>query len=453
MLDYGGLSPPANAYEESRILTHSSPTIDRLRRHRWAATALGAASLLGMVAAFAVAPTTDRPDVALTTVIEKLPPPATTLLEAGSNIYLREERVRRSDTVASLMNRLGIYDGEAMRFIRSNRQTREMARRLRPGNTLSAKVGAWGELHALYVERPGKDAIMVVERSGSGFVAHEQAMQLEKRTVIKSGEIRQSLFAATDDADIPDAIAMQMVAIFGSEVDFHRDLRKGDRFSLVYEALTYHGQTVRSGRLLAAELVNDGNVLQAYWFAPEEGEGDYCAADGSSLRKAFLRSPVEFSRVTSGFSGARYHPILRRWRAHKGVDYAAPRGAGVLAVADGVVATAGRQNGYGNLIVIQHQGTYSTAYGHLKGFAKGIRKGARVRQGETIGYVGQSGLATGPHLHYEFRVKNKPVNPLTIALPIARPLDGRRLAQFKASSQTLRKQLTMASKVTLAAID
>lgn len=137
----------------------------------------------------------------------------------------------------------------------------------------------------------------------------------------------------------------------------------------------------------------------------------------------------------------------------QGVDYAAPRGAGVLAVADGVVATAGRQNGYGNLVVIQHQGTYSTAYGHLKGFAKGIRKGARVRQGETIGYVGQSGLATGPHLHYEFRVKNKPVNPLTIALPIARPLDGRRLAQFKASSQTLRKQLTMASKVTLAAID
>lgn len=439
--------------EESRILPHSHPTIDRLRRHRWTATAIGGVSLLGMVAAFAIAPPPAVAPVALTTVLQRLPAPRATLLATGNASFLREERVQRSDTVASLMTRLGINDAEAMQFIRSNPLTREMARTLRPGNTLSARSGENGELQTLYVELPGKDALLVVERSGDSFVAAEQALELESREVIKSGEIRHSLFGATDDAGIPDAIAMQLVTIFGGEVDFHRDLRKGDRFSLVYEILSYHGQTMGSGRILAAELVNDGKVLQAYWFKTDHDEGAYYAADGSSLRKAFLRSPIEFSRITSGFSGARFHPILRTWRAHKGVDYGAPTGAGVLAVADGIVQTAERQRGYGNLIVLKHQGSYSTAYGHLQKFAKGIRKGARVHQGDTIGYVGQTGLATGPHLHYEFRVKEQQVDPLAISLPRAIPLERSLLARFKASSLSQRGQLDLARETTLAAIE
>jgi len=324
---------------------------------------------------------------------------------------------------------------------------------LRPGNTVSAKSSEGGELLALYVELPGEDALLVVERTGDGFVAQQEALHLESRAVLKSGEIRHSLFAATDEADIPDAVALQMVAIFSSEVDFHRDLRKGDRFSLVYESFTHRGQTVRSGRLLAAELINDQNVLHAYWFQPEDGEGAYYAADGSSLRKAFLRSPIEFSRVTSGFSGARFHPILRTWRAHKGVDYGAPTGAGIVAVADGVVETAEHQSGYGNLIVLKHQGRYSTAYGHLQKFAKGVRRGTRVRQGDTIGYVGQTGLATGPHLHYEFRVNDQPVDPLAISLPRAIPLTSSRRTRFNASSTTLQAQLNLAGQTTLAAIE
>ncbi len=406
-----------------------------------------------MVAAFAIAPTPDEARVKLTTVLEKLPTPTVTLLEKGDASFLHEERVRRGDTVASLLTRLGINDREALQFIGSNRQTQEMARHLRPGDTLGAKSGEKGKLHALYAELPGKDAMLVVERRGDGFEAHEQALQLSTRVVIKAGEIRHSLFAATDEADIPDAIALQMVAIFSSEVDFHRDLRKGDRFSLVYETFSDRGQSIRSGRLLAARLVNDQRVLQAYWFQGEEGEGAYYAADGSSLRKTFLRSPIEFSRVTSGFSGARFHPILRSWRAHKGVDYGAPMGAGIVAVADGVVATAERQRGYGNLLVLEHQGSYSTAYGHLKNFAKGIRKGVRVSQGETIGYVGQSGLATGPHLHYEFRVKGRQVDPLAISLPRAMPLAGALLGRFKASSKNLQAQLQLAGETTLAAIE
>ncbi|NMQ27108.1 M23 family metallopeptidase [Candidatus Accumulibacter phosphatis] len=319
-----------------------------------------------MVAAFAIAPPAQDPGVELTTVIQKLPAPSITLLEAGKPTFLREERVRRSDTIASLMSRLGIYDGEALQFIRSNQQARDMARHLQAGTTVSAETGAWGNLHSLSVDLPGGDAMLVIERNGDDFVAREQPLQLESRTVIKSGEIRHSLFAATDDADIPDAIAMQMVEIFGGELDFHRDLRKGDRFSLVYESFTDRGQPVRSGRILAAELVNDQTVLQAYWFQPEQGEGAYHTSDGSSLRKAFLRSPIEFSRISSGFSGARFHPILRTWRAHKGVDYAARAGTGVVAVADGVVETAAHRTGYGKLLVIKHQGSYSTAYGHLQ---------------------------------------------------------------------------------------
>ncbi|MER2514959.1 MAG: M23 family metallopeptidase [Candidatus Accumulibacter phosphatis] len=403
-----------------------------------------------MVAAFAIAPPAQDPGVELTTVIQKLPAPSITLLEAGKPTFLREERVRRSDTIASLMSRLGIYDGEALQFIRSNQQARDMARHLQAGTTVSAETGAWGNLHSLSVDLPGGDAMLVIERNGDDFVAREQPLQLESRTVIKSGEIRHSLFAATDDADIPDAIAMQMVEIFGGELDFHRDLRKGDRFSLVYESFTDRGQPVRSGRILAAELVNDQTVLQAYWFQPEQGEGAYHTSDGSSLRKAFLRSPIEFSRISSGFSGARFHPILRTWRAHKGVDYAARAGTGVVAVADGVVETAAHRTGYGKLLVIKHQGSYSTAYGHLQGFAKGIREGTRVRQGDTIGYVGQTGLATGPHLHYEFRVKEEPVDPLAIALPIAIPLGKAHLARFEAAKQKLRQQLAMAGEMTLA---
>jgi hypothetical protein len=225
--------------KESRILSHSHLSIDGLRRHPWAVATIGSVSLLGMVAAFAIAPTPDEARVKLTTVLEKLPTPTVTLLEKGDASFLHEERVRRGDTVASLLTRLGINDREALQFIGSNRQTQEMARHLRPGDTLGAKSGEKGKLHALYAELPGKDAMLVVERRGDGFEAHEQALQLSTRVVIKAGEIRHSLFAATDEADIPDAIALQMVAIFSSEVDFHRDLRKGDRFSLVYETFSF----------------------------------------------------------------------------------------------------------------------------------------------------------------------------------------------------------------------
>jgi murein DD-endopeptidase MepM/ murein hydrolase activator NlpD len=441
-------------YVKYRILPYSHPPIDRLLRHRWAAAAVGSFALLGMVAAFAVAPAADHSRADLQTVLERLSPPTATLLEAGDDPFLREEPVRRGDTLASLLIRLGVTDRDALHFLRSDRHGRRLAQQLRPGTAVTARSGAGGELHTLSVPLTGKDASLVIKRRGKDFVIREQAMELEAQTVVKSTEVISSWIGATQEAGIPEAVASQLIGIFGSEVDFHRDLRNGDRLSLVYETFNHGGQTVRHGRILAAEMRSNQRVLQAFWFQPEQSGGAYYTADGYSLRKTFLRSPIELSQVNSGFAGERLHPILQTWRAHKGVDYPAPRGTPVLAVADGIVETAEYQNnGYGNLIVIKHHGTYSSAYGHLSHFASGLRKDTPVRQGDTIGYVGQTGLATGPHLHYEFRINDEQVDPLTLALPTSTPLEGSQKGRYMSSSAALRAQLERAGEMSLAAIE
>lgn len=440
--------------QKTRILAHSNVAIERLQRHRWAVAGLSGVSLLGMVAAFAIAPSSEDPPLQLKTVVEQLATPSAMLITADDNpAFLREERIQRSDTIASLLTRLGVTDRDASEFIQKNPSVQAVSRQLRPGKLVTAKTGNNGELHSLYFPLNGKDASLVIERKGNNFIATEQTLQFEMQTVVKSGEIRSSLFGATDAAGIPDAIATQLAEIFGGEIDFHRDLRKGDRFSLVFETLHHRGQAIRSGRILSAEFINDQKTYHAYWFQTEEGKGGYYTADGKSLRKAFLRSPLEFSRITSGFTSARFHPVLQTWRAHKGVDYGAPVGTRVRSVADGIVDIAGRQGGYGNLVVLRHQGNYSTAYGHLNGFAPGIRKGAHISQGETIGYVGQTGLASGPHLHYEFRVNNQQVNPLAITLPTAIPLESTQLGRYKATITPLRAQLALAKQLQFAAIE
>jgi murein DD-endopeptidase MepM/ murein hydrolase activator NlpD len=269
---------------------------------------------------------------------------------------------------------------------------------------------------------------------------------------MKSGEIRSSLFAATDDAGIPDNVAVQLTEIFGTEIDFHRELRRGDRFSVVYETIYHHGQPLRAGRVLAAEFVNDGKSHKAVYYAAAASGGAYHTPDGKSRRAAFLRSPLEVSRITSGFA-MRRHPIMQDWRAHKGVDYAAPTGTRVKATADGVVDFAGRQNGYGNIIVLKHHGRYSTHYGHLNAFAPGMKKGSRVSQGDVIGYVGATGWATGPHLHYEFRIDNVHQNPLSAALPVEIPLDGAALAEFRRQSEPLMARIELVRSTQIALLD
>lgn len=421
--------------------------IDQLSRRQRIVGSFVALSTLGMAAAFAIAPSDSSSEMQLHTVVEQLATPSLVTLPAENTTYLREERVQRGDSVANLLSRMGIADREALEFIRTNPVTQPIARQLRPGKPVTARTTDAGEMVSLYFPVNGKDTLIFVERNSlGGFTAKEEAVALESRTVMRSGEIRYSLFGATDAAGIPDAVANQLAEIFGGDIDFHRDLRKGDRFSVIYEMLYQRGQPVRGGRIVAAEFTNDKKTFQAFWYAAEDGKGGYYTADGKSLRKAFLRSPLEFSRVTSGFSSNRFHPVLQTWRAHKGVDYGAPIGTRVRSVADGIVDFAGRQGGYGNLLIVRHQGNYSTAYGHLNGFAPGIRKGMRISQGETLGFVGQTGLASGPHLHYEFRVRDQQVNPLAVTLPTTVPLEAAQLPRFLSATTALKAQIQLSKE-------
>lgn len=436
--------------QKSRILAQSQPLIDRLSRHRKAAFGIAAFSTFSMVAAFAVAPDSHRIPAPMQTVVERLVMPAVSVLQESDIGFLREELVQRGDTLAELFARLGINDKEAFEFVRTDKTAQAIARQLRPGKTVSARTTGSGELLALHFPLNGKDALLTVERIGNTLAAKEDSSTLETRTEQRAGEISYTLFGATDAAGIPDSIATQLADIFGGDVDFHRDLRKGDRFSVVYEVLHLRGQPIRGGRILAAEFTNNQKTYQAYWHANADGKtGGYYNAEGKNLRKAFLRSPLEFSRVTSGFTNSRFHPVLKTWRAHKGVDYGAPIGTRVRSVADGVVEFAGHQGGYGNLVIIRHHGAYSTAYGHLNGFAAGLRKGTQVSQGDLIGYVGKTGLASGPHLHYEFRVRNEQVNPLAVTMPSAPPLTATEEQRFFVTTAALRMRLQL-SKESLA---
>jgi murein DD-endopeptidase MepM/ murein hydrolase activator NlpD len=241
--------------------------------------------------------------------------------------------------------------------------------------------------------------------------------------------------------------------LFSGDIDFHHDLRKGDRFTVVYEMTYSNGALLHMGRIQAAEFINRGHAYRALYFQKDAQHGDYFTPDGKSVHKAFLRSPIGYSRVSSSFSLSRFHPILKKWRSHKGTDFAAPIGTKVKVTADGIVAVVGREGGYGNVIMVNHQGRYTTVYGHLSRFAKGLHKGQHVVQGEVIGYVGMTGLATGPHLHYEFRLNGRQRDPLHVALPNAKPIDSADFAAFQPVAKDLVARLNLLHNTNLAQLD
>ncbi|MEY2633778.1 MAG: hypothetical protein RIR00_2432 [Pseudomonadota bacterium] len=435
--------------QKSRILAQSYPLFAALLHEYRTPIAVASFTALSVVTAFAVMPEAPESKLNIDTVVEQLNLQGSKPLDP-SGTFLREERIRSGDSLGSLLSRLGITDREGLELIRQYPQTQVMHRQLVPGKLVTAQTSETGMLFSLNFPL-NKETVLVVERVGARWHIAEEALRYESYTVMKSGEINSSLFAATDIAGIPDSIASQMADIFGGEIDFHRDLRRGDRFHLIYEMQYQRGQAARSGKVLAAEFSNNGKTFRAVHFE-QDGRGGYYSPDGKSLRKAFLRSPLEFSRVTSGFS-MRFHPILQQWRQHKGVDYGAPSGTKVRSTGDGIVDFAGRQGGYGNLIVVRHPGRYSTAYGHLQGFASGIHKGSRISQGDTLGYVGATGWATGPHLHYEFRVSDQPVNPLSVTLPTSVPLEAHQLKQFRSAAAPLLDQMNLLRQSNFAAIE
>ena len=438
---------------KTRILAHLHAFSAAKPGPLWATAGVAVLSLFGMVAAFGTAPSTLGLQVAQQTVVEQLAPAIGVANNQAGEFFVREVPIQRGDTIASLLARLGVQDDAAFQFLRNERATQTIFEQLRPGKPVTAYVGENGELQTLIYPLNGMERALFVERKNGRLQASEQDLKLETQVQIKSGEIRYSLFGATDAAGLPDSVAIQLTDIFGGDIDFHRDLRRGDHFSVVFESLTHFGKPVKTGRILAAEFINQGRSYRAFWYADEDGKGAYFTPEGKNIRKAFLRSPLEFSRITSGFSLARFHPILHTWRAHTGIDYGAPIGTRIKSTADGVVEFVGNKGGYGRVIILRHQGHYTTLYGHLSAFAAGLRKGARIAQGDVIGYVGASGLATGPHLHYEFRIDGVYKNPLAMTLPSAPPLSPQQLVRFQAQIQPQLAQLNLVKGSNLALLD
>lgn len=370
------------------------------------------------------APDTDR--------IVKEPP------QSPAPVPWKNTTVARGDNLSLIFDRMGLSPAVLYQVLHTDKRTADLTHLL-PGQKLQFQIDEQG-LKALKYE---EDLVTTLEvnRDGDGFTSKVVTTPLETRNVTANATIKDSLFLAGQQAGMSDNLIMQMVAIYGWDIDFIQDIRSGDHFKVLYQEQYKNGIKVGEGPILAAEFVNQGRSYKAIRYTSPDGRTDYYSDTGASMRKAFLRTPVKFTRISSRFSLHRLHPILGITRPHEGVDYAAPRGTPIKATGDGVVAFLGRKGGYGRTIILKHGGRYSTLYGHMSAYARHLHAGSRVKQGQIIGYVGMSGLATGPHLHYEFRVNGVHRNPLTVKLPKAKSIPKQYLADFKLKSATLLAEL------------
>ncbi len=316
----------------------------------------------------------------------------------------------------------------------------KMLNRIRPGQQIEFMRDANGELTRVRYIRNRLESV-IFTRNGKSFSAEEITYTPNVQQSFAEGEIEHSLFAAAQQAGISENTTMKLANIFGWDIDFALDMRKGDSFRVIYEENFLDGEKISDGDIVAAQFTNQGKTYTAVRYTDSKGNTDYYAPDGRSMRKAFLRSPVDFARISSRFNLSRKHPVLNKIRAHKGVDYAAGTGTPIRAAGDGKITFAGRKGGYGKVVIIQHGQRYSTLYAHMNGYKRGIRSGKHVKQGSTIGYVGSTGLATGPHLHYEFRENGVHVNPMTVKLPSAKPIAKAEKSTFLAHTQLMISQL------------
>lgn len=368
--------------------------------------------------------------------------------------FLHETRIRAGDSLASILKRLDVSDNELLSYMTRDPKARAFYK-LYPGRTVQAATSESGQLLWIrYFHTPGNESegksvsrSLLITATDSGFKTSEVEQLTETNNAVAIGTIERSLFAATDAAGIPDAITSQMAEILGSKVDFLRGLRRGDQFRVVYETKTSEGRPAGTGRVLALEFVNQGRTHSAAWYSPDGVSGSYYSLDGENLRGAFLRNSIKFSRVSSNF-GMRTMPGHQGWSGHHpGIDYSAPMGTPIHATADGTIDFVGWKNGYGNTIVIKHYGKISTLYAHQSRFADGITAGTKVSQGQLIGYVGSTGWSTGAHLHYEFRVADKPIDPLSaVAMPASLPLSSEQRTQFVQNIAPIKQQLQVLAK-------
>jgi len=355
--------------------------------------------------------------------------------------------VKSGDNLALIFARQGLSPQELDRVMRSGKPTSAL-KRLMPGQQFEFGVSN-GKLQQLVYKIDDLNTLRVNRDTDGNFSVTTDTRQMEVRVTNTTGVIDSSLFLAGQAAGLSDNLIMELAGIFGWDIDFVLDIRSGDHFTLVYEELFLDGQKKRDGNILAAEFVNRGKNYRALRYTDASDQSDYYSPDGRSMRKAFIRTPVDFTRISSRF-GKRYHPTLKKRKNHHGVDYAAPRGTPIKAAGDGKLIHVGRKGGYGKTVIIQHGGKYSTLYAHMSRIKPGMRRGKRVRQGQTIGYVGTTGRSTGPHLHYEFRVNGVHRNPLTVRLPDAAPIRKKYKTDFLNKSRSLIALLDVLQRTTVA---
>lgn len=361
----------------------------------------------------------------------------------------RKFTVKSGDSLAAIFKRAGL-DHQVVYEVVNAGEAAKTLRRIFPGDEMQLGFDDAGQLVAL--RYPVDESVTLhIVRQPEGYKSSLVANPLERRLTHAAATIDSSLFAAGKEAGLSDSLIMELAGIFGWDVDFALDIRAGDRFTVVYEDLYRDGARLRQGNIVAAEFVNQGRTYRAVLYTDPDGNRNFYSPDGKSMRKAFLRSPVDFRRISSRFQPERYHPILGKKRPHRGVDYAAATGTPIKAAGDGKVIFRGRKGGYGNTVILQHGHNITTLYGHMSKFRHGVTSGSRVKQGQIIGYVGMTGLATGPHLHYEFRINGVHRNPLTVKLPDAQPIPSKYRAEFMQQSHQLLAQLDRYKSIQVAA--
>lgn len=435
--------------------------VQAMQRHpRRMMAGLGALLLGTGVTAVAVAPLApDAADLPVQQVIESVTP-ALTAPRAQAKPPTRfklfhSDLTRRNDSIQSLLKRLGVSDSEAVAFLASDPTVRRLLLNGNPGKLVSASTDDKGqllELKALWLASSGKEfARLQIKQGSKGLRSQLTVGPLERKVRLAGATIRNSLFEATEAARLPDNVAEQLADVFSSEIDFRNDLAAGDRFQVVYETLEADGEILSYGQLLGAEFVNRGQKHQVVWFQQAGRKGGFFSPDGLGLKRDFLASPLPFTRVSSNY-GMRFHPISGRRQPHLGVDFSAPTGTPVRSVANGSVTYAGWKNGYGKIVIIRHNDQKSTAYAHLSRI--GVRKGQPVEQGALIGAVGSTGASTGSHLHFEYLVRNKHQDPLTLARDSGSPsVTASAKAEFKRQAQAIRQQLDAAATVVQASAE
>lgn len=360
----------------------------------------------------------------------------------------REVIVAKGDTLSTLFEKVGLPSTSVHEILASDKQAKQFTQ-LQRGQKLEFELNPDGQLTNLHTKLSDLESITLT-KNDKGYVFNRVTAKPTVRSAYVHGVINSSLSQSAARAGLSHSLTMDMASVFGYDIDFAQDIRQGDEFDIIYEQKVVNGKIVGNGPILSARFTNRGKTYTAVRYTNKQGNSSYYTADGNSMRKAFIRTPVDFARISSKFSAGRKHPILNKIRAHKGVDYAAPRGTPIKAAGDGKVLLAGRRGGYGNTVIIQHGNTYRTLYGHMQGFAKGVKTGGSVKQGQVIGYIGTTGLSTGPHLHYEFQVNGVHVDPLGQKLPMADPIAKGERARFLAQSQPLMARMDQEKATMLA---